>query len=102
MANIWHLGEARWASAGVSPLLDSPALSMHGDGPLLPLLCATGFSFLRAAGVLSLDLEKPQRPDIHHLGLLIKLSDVQILPSVVSSREMLLCLGPRDHLHFSS
>lgn len=54
------------------PLLASPALSMRVDGPLFPPLCA---------GVLSLEVDKPQRPGAHHLGLPIKPSDAQTLPS---------------------
>lgn len=71
--------------AGVSLLLASLALSVHVDVPLFSLLCATRFLFLRAAGVLSLELEKPPKPETHHLGLPIKLNDMQTLPSVVSS-----------------
>lgn len=66
--------------AGVSPLL-TLALSVHVGGPWFPLLCSTGFSFLRATGALCLELEKPQRPDAHHLNLPITLSDAQTLTS---------------------
>lgn len=53
MRNIWHLGEAWWAMAGVPPFLTSLALSVvHLGDPLFPLLCAIDLSFLRAARAL--------------------------------------------------